>query len=739
MTDSPNKFKLVINKTFSNLEGIYTLNLTSYNFIEKMHSFINYYGTLWETNGFMYGDNISISLDIQDHNFKAPLSGDVNATLFFPNGTRYPIADLLSSSGIVGESVLSYDFNNNTILDITKDLSEFGEYELGFFWSNGSAIGCKKLTIYIDAYDLELYNCTYLSNLDSNVLIGELNNKVFQDYTILIASINDTTGISTPNFYPINNSDLNQVYSYEIGGQELSILMNSFLQSEDILNPNEIVNFKTTLQNIHPFIPVDVTVNIKLVSYINEDWIIAENTSPTINLNFSGAPDNIYEFDVNLTIPNLDVVTNTWEGLNAPIRLGGVKTIVTLAIDDIEVGVFESADFSLLSNETSDNYEGYILGLTVTEEMTSRSLLYEFERDECLYYPDNTSFLVNIIDENYVSSYKQFDEKFSLNLNSIFTDITITPDYPRTGEIINVSSILTTEFGDELPAKNVTCEYYNSSSSWVNIGSDFTNDNGSVAFLINTAVIDFEEEEDLILKLSWDGDIINGVSKNITIELIQEINNFSISIKQNDIFIYKSKLTTLKITINNFGDSNLRFFNISVNIEGALPYSIVEINNIKLNRLAPDESTEIIIEIEIPQIDRFEINFSITAHNILTGENITVSEHFSFKVFDTPLSDYFFELFIFIMIALFALVWILAIIYALKVRKRIEEPVEEIERRPRKGKYVMVSELKKPEPPKKAPKKAPKKKEEAKPEKKTDLDSLLEERGLSEKKKKPKK
>ncbi|MBA7677498.1 hypothetical protein ES703_85756 [subsurface metagenome] len=183
----------------------------------------------------------------------------------------------------------------------------------------------------------------------------------------------------------------------------------------------------------------------------------------------------------------------------------------------------------------------------------------------------------------------------------------------------------------------------------------------------------------------------------------------------------------------------MRFFNISVNIEGDLPHSIVEINNIKLNWLSPDESTEIVIEIKIPQIDRFEINFSITAQNILTGENITVSEHFSFKVFDTPLSDYFFELFIFIMIAFFALVWILAIIFALKVRKRIEEPVEEIERRPRKGKYVMVSELKKPEPPKKPPKKAPKKKEEAKPEKKTDLDSLLEERGLSEKKKKPKK
>ncbi|MFX0081271.1 MAG: hypothetical protein ACFE94_05915 [Candidatus Hodarchaeota archaeon] len=735
VADNPSKLKLVVNETFSSTEGIYALNLTSYNFIKEMHSYINYYGNLWETNGFLYGDNISISVDIQDHNFNAPLNGDVNATLFYPNGTRFLSADLTSSVGVIDNSLLSYDFNNNTILYVTKELTEFGKYEIGFFWFNGSALGCKKLRIYIEAYDLELYNCTYLSDLGTNLIIGELNTKVYPTYTILIASINETTGISTPNFYPINNSDLDQTFSYDLGGQELSLLMKSFLQSEDILNPNEKVNIKTTIQNTHPFIPFDVAVNVKLVSYVNDDWIIAENTSSPVNLNFAGTSDDTYQFDVDLTIPNLNLVTYTWEGVNAPVRLGGAKTIVTLYIEDIKVGSYEIADYSLLSNETSSKYEGYILGLEIAEEVTSATILYEFERNECLYFPDNSSFLVNIIDKNYVSSYKQFDKTFSLNLNSKFTNIQITPDDARRGEIINVSSILTTEFGDELPTKNVTCEYYDSSSHWVRIGSDLTNASGSVTFLINTATIDFDEEEDLILKLSWEGDIVNGISKNITVELIQEENNFSISINQNDAMIYKSKFTTLKITINNFGESNLRFFNYSVDIEGDLPFSIVEINNLELNRLQPGESTEIIIKIEIPQINRLELTFAITAQNILTGENITVSEYSSFKVFDTPLLDYFIELFMFIMISIFAMIWILAVFYGFRVRKRIEEPVETIERKPRKGKYVMVSDLKKPAP----HKKAPKKKEEVKPEKRTDLDSLLEERGLSDKKKKPKK
>ena len=730
VADSPQNLKLVINETFSNLNGIYTLNLTSFNFINRMHTYINYYGTLLETNGFMYGDNVSVSVDIQDHNSNAPLSGDVNTTLFYPNGTRYPGAEMISSSGIIDESFLSYDFNNVTILDVTKDIPVFGDYELGFFWFNGSAIGCKKITLYIDIYDLELYNCTYLPSLGTNALIGELRNEVFENYTILIASINDTTGISNPNFYPVNNSDVNQEFSYEIGGQELTILLNSFLQSEDILNPNEIVNFKTTIQNTHSFIPVDVKIKVKLVSFINDDLIIAQNTSPEISLNFSGTPDDSYVFDLDLAMPNLDSITKTWDGFNAPVRLGGAKTIISLYIDDVEVGLFESTDYSLLSNETSANYEGHILGLKITEEMTSRSLLYEFERDECLYFPDDSSFLVNIIDQNYVSSYHQFDDKFSLNLNSIFTSVTTTPEIPRTGEIINVSSILTTEFGEELSGKNVTCEYYNS-TSWINLGSDLTDINGSIAFLINTALIQFEENLSLIL--SWEGDIVNGVTKNITVYFIQEINNFSISISQIDTTIYKSRATTLKITIYNFGNSNLRFFNISITIEGDLSYSVVGINYIELNWLKPEERTEILVEINIPEINNLEITFAITAQNIITSEYITLSENSSFKIFDSPLLDYFFDFFMLIMIIVFAVVWILAITYALKVRKKIEEPIEEVERKPRKGKYVMVSDLKKPAQP---PKKAPKKKEAVTPKKTTDLDSLLEERGLGEKEKK---
>ncbi|MCK4285450.1 MAG: hypothetical protein KAX18_04575, partial [Candidatus Lokiarchaeota archaeon] len=594
VSENPTKFKLVINETYSSLNGSYTLNLTSYNFVHQMHSYINYKGILSETNGFMYGDNISVSLDIQDQNSYGPISGNANVTLYYPNGTKYPGADLLDSTGFVDVSVLSYDFNNVTILELTDAVTVFGEYQLGFFWSNGSALGCKKITIYIDSYELSLYNLTYSSNLGTNILIGELNNKVFQNYTMLIASINDTTAIPAPNFYAINTSDINQEFSYDFGGQDLSILLNSLLQSEDILNPNEIVNFKTSIQNTHPFIPFDVKIDTKLVSYIDKDWIIAENTSNTVNLNFSGHPDDSYEFNVNLTIPNLDIVTKTWMGVNAPIRLGGARTIITLYIDDIIVGAYESPKLSLLSNQTSDNYDGNILGLTISEEITSRSILYEFERDECLYFPDNSSFLVNLIDRNYVSSYRQFNNEFSITLNSKFTNITIDPINPIQGQVINFSSTLVTEFGEELSNKNVTCEYFNS-GSWIEIGSDMTDANGYVTFVINTLIIDVED--DLLLKVFWDGDIINGISKNISINIIHETNDISISVHQNDVLLYRNRLNTLTFDISNTGDSNLKLFDITVDIENNLHYTIVEINYVELSWFQSGDHTEINIEI----------------------------------------------------------------------------------------------------------------------------------------------
>ncbi len=749
LTDMQNK--IVVNATIADIGGIYSLNLTSFNFISEMHSYINYKGIFWESNGFMYGDNITVSVDIQDNHQYAPnpSTGYANVTFFDPNGNEIPTAEELESwSGIIQNSVLSYDFNNDTIFYVDTSISEFGEYHLGYFWENGTAVGCKKIAIYIDTYDIELDGCNYSSYRKQNILSGKINNKVFDNYTLLIASINETTGISQPGFYPINNSDLDEQIIYEIGGVELPILIETFMQSQDILNPDEVVNIKTKISNMHEFIPIDISVNVRFVSYINEEWIIAEATSSTVSLNFSGHPDNSYEFDIDLTIPSLNNVTKVWEGVNAPVRLGGAKTLVTIFVGNNIAGIFESSYYSLLSNETSKNFDGNIIALRIAEETPSWYILNGFERDECLYLPNKTSFLINIIDKNYVSSYNQFYYQFSLILNSKFNNIIIDPENPINGQVFNLSSVLTTEFGDILVNENVSCHHYES-NSWVYIDSDFTDTNGSTTFSIDTKTLNFEDY--ILLRLSWDGDsLINGVSKNVTINLFIQSNNLSISIQQNMVLIYKNRATTISITLNNIGESILQILeeNIDIQVNDGLQYSIVEIDYTTLNRFTPGESSLVMIKIGIPEIKKLNISISITAQNIITNENITVSKQMTFDVFDPPFYDYFIEYLIFLIIGSFGLIWIITLIYAKRIKKKIETPVEEVaKKRPRKAKYVLVSELKK-EPKKKPkkltpiPKKIPEEIEEPKEVKKkkvTDLDSLLEEKGLSDKKKKAKK
>jgi len=736
LSENPQKYKVIVNKSFANLNGFYTLNLTSYNFIHKMHSYVNFNDILWETNGFMYGDNITTSVDIQDHNSKAPINGYANVTLFYPNGTMFSTVpeDLI---GIIDGTSLVYDFDNATILELTNNLKVSGKYYLGFFWFNQSAIGCKKIIIYIDAYDVELLDCNYYPPLKKNVVEGLVYDIGYDNFTLMIASVNDTTGISNPNFYPVDNENLNLPFFHEIDGGTLPLLLTSFKQSENILNPNETIKFKASIQNLHEFHNVSVKVNVKLVSYANEEWIIAENTSNSVLLKFSGHPEESNEFNIDLKIPSLNVITKVWKGVNAPIRLAGAKTIITLINGDDDIGIYESNDISLLSNELSTNYDGYILGLRISEDKTDWGILNDFDRDECIYLPNNSSFLANIFDRNYVSSYNQFTGEFSLKLNSKFANITINPNNPIKGQIFNVSSVLTTEFGEKLINKSISCQYFED-NSWVNHSSDFTDSNGFTTFQLNTMTIDFEG--DLLLRLVWDGDTINGVSKNITVAIIHENSNISLSITQNDVLIYKNRNTTFTVVINNIGDSNLRITNISIKINRNFAYSIVEIDYLQLNQLASDEHTSLIVEIAVKAFNGFRLNITIIAQNILTNEYITISEEIKLKVYEIPITDYFIEFFIVIIISAFILVWIGALIYARRTKKKLETPVEEpIKKRPRreKGKYVPVSELKKPTPIKKIPKKKeePKKVEE---KKKTDLDSLLEERGLADKKKKPK-
>jgi len=742
LVENPSLDATIVTYNITNgIDGLYSLYLNSTNLIHQTHSYIKYGVDFWETNGFMYGDDVTVEVDIQDHNGNAPSNGDADVILFYPeNGTKY-VELPTDSSGVIEGSTLSYDFDDTIILQVRNDLPVFGNYYLGFFWTNDSAVGCKKLKLYINTYNVSMDDFFYETITGTNVLAAQID-KVYDNYSILIGTVNETTGLDTTGFFPVNNSDLNQKFNYRVSGNNIPIVMKTFLQNETILNPNENVKIKTSIQNLHEFVNIKIKLGIKLVSLANEEWIIDQQNTTVKTLKLKGAPlgQDTQEFSVDLSIPTLQP-NGIWPGFNAPIRKGGAKAIITIYIEsrgeyDV-VGNFESTNYALIINNTESEFEGYILALKYNQEITSALIQKPFNRDECVYLPDETIFAINIFDRNYVSSYSQFIDSFTLKTNSIFSNISINPDPPIRGSVFNFSSVLTTEFDEILPNKNVTLQYFND-SSWDNMSYQLTDVNGSTIFEIDTLLLN--DEDQLVFRLTWNGSTyVRGIKQNVTVNLFQTKNEVTLTLSQNVPLIYTSQNSTVQLSLINTGNSVLKIIDLTLVITPNVEFSIVEINNLILDRFSPGVSSVIIFEINVPAISQLEINVTIETENIITKEITNFHTTRLFEVYSTPLLSYLTTYFILIILGIFLLIWGFAFIFSKRSIKKIETPIEEpTKKRPRRARYVKVSELEeipKEEIKDKKIKKSAKKKKvekEVTEEKATDLDSLLEEEGLKD-------
>jgi len=702
-----------VNSSIAKYSGKYSLNLTSPNAIYNEHSYINFKGILWETSGFMYGDNISVSVEIQFPSGYAPKinNGIANVTLHYPNGTALPGAKLISSNGRISDdgTKLIYDFDNQTILNITKSIklgnnfpeNEEDTYFLRFFWTNRSMAGCTSVPAYIDSYDIDLTNCTYDRNDGYNLLEGRQIHKVLNSYDLLIASINETTGINKPNFFPINTSiNSNEgTFTYIIDNNPynpIQVHMKNFLQNETILNPNEVVRFKVIVDNICDFGPVNVNISVKLVSLANEKWIIAQDISDSQTLGRNGDGDEVKEFTLDLKIPNMSP-DSIWYGYNAPIRQSGAYAIVTVFIQNKEVGNYISRNCSLVVNKTDDLFEGYIIASY--SATGAASYLKRFERHQCVYLPNKTTFMVNVYDDNYVSSYNQFIKQFNLTLDSDFVNTTIDPENIYNGQRFTISSILTTEF--EVPIKNedVYCQYYHA-GNWINISNNpiKSNSNGSISFEINTLNLNIGSS--LTVRLIWFGDTyILARSKEIPIDLNFQNNGISMQSDDDESLVFRNKINYFKLNFKNTGNSVLQITDIVVSIDDKdiEDYELINVDEYLLSRFEPGENFDVIIEIDIGDIDgsSLEIYVTINAVNILSNEPLSRQTTFNVKVLDKPLTDYVIEYSTFVILAIIVIGFLLVYIFVKRTNKKIELLIEEkVEERPKVSRYVKVSELK---------------------------------------------
>ncbi|MEJ2293336.1 MAG: hypothetical protein P8Y23_01030 [Candidatus Lokiarchaeota archaeon] len=750
---SYNRFILDENVT-KNISGLYSLQLTSWNFLRQTDSFIHYdymgVEALWESHGFMFGDNISVGLGVQGPGQNIPNTGGAEVKLFYPDtGIEVPGATLVNTTnGIQSDSAFYYDFNNATIYSVNETIPVLGNYYLGYFWNNGTAVSAKALKLYIDDYDAALNSLFYDDIENENILTGVVD-KVFENYSILIGSVNITGAEYNPDFYPVNHSNLDIQYLYNVNGIQVPISLRNFMQNETILNPDEDINIKLQLQNNFELSDVKVQVKVQLVALANDNWIIDQQVSSVKTLKVKGDSlgRDIQTYSLNLTMPTLQS-NQEWYGYNSPVRKGGVKTKVEVSIlhdgKFHEIGIYESGDYAFVVNDTQDVFEGYLIALKYNTEKTGETIVKPFQREECNYLPEQSTFVINIFDKNYVSSYEQFNFSFSLKVNSEFSNVSINPPNPIRGEVINLTSRLTTEFGKSIPGKNITCQYYDN-DEWRNISSQMSDSNAYTNFLINS--LSLNDEDQLIFRLTWEGNsLITEKFQNVTVDLYRTVNEISAALQQNTFQIFKNQKSILKLKLSNTGNSELRITssNITLNMNPELSAKIVQIDYVKLNQFKPGESTEILIEVSVSTINNFDITIHIEALNKITNENVVIQVTKNFLVYDVPIVNYLNTFFTLIIIGSILIIWAIIFLAVRRLIRKIEAPIEErVEKKPKRGRYVKVSELEEiPKPQEETPSKKVTKKKRSKKtkesekdeDKSTDLDSLLEEEGLKDKK-----
>ncbi len=766
---------IVVNSSVTgNLNGTYALKLISKNLLNDdkyLHSYINFNEHLWETDGFMIGDNISVGIDIQDHVQKAPDSGNASVVMYNPDGTKFNEINSTDGEKTKDKSYLQYDFENNTIATLTETFplaTKGSNYMLGYFWTNGSAIGCRKRDIFIENFNLSVSNFEYIKDIDYNILKGSVS-KIQDQYSLLVATVRDITGQSTPNFYAVNNQSVGTVLSYDYNGEEIEVLIKSFKQNETIINPGEKLDFELVLQNLHNALDLNVKVSVKLVSLANEDWIIAEGTSSPTLLKLYGDPEgnDTKSFDLSLSIPS-KTSDNIWYGVNSPIRKAGAKTIVSLYIEDEFADSYSFNDYSLIVNETDDKFEGYVSTLKFSENISSNSLSQTFNRTECLYLPEVNYFVINLYDQNYMSTYDQILYNFAIKRNTQFANISNIPSNPINGSTFNITALLQSEFGEAVGNVPTSCQLFQN-NTWEELAVNFTDNAGLVTYIIDAK--NFSHLQNPTFRLMYSGDAyFTGTSSNYTVNFTEIINEISIRLLGEHPYIYRNKKSTIDLRLQNNGNSTLDISEISAVFDFGIQNSIVSVYAEQMNKFEPGESLDLKFEVNPANVAESEVNFTIVinAESVASSNDITISDKFTISVIDAPITDFIVEILTFLMIAAFASVWIVGLLGARYLKRKVETPVEEVKKGPpRKGKYVKVEELEQiepepeqiegieedlevsegpleeateepaEEPQKKLKKKRSKKKKketkkQPKKEKATDLDSLLEEEGLND-------
>ncbi|TFG18991.1 MAG: hypothetical protein EU530_07520 [Promethearchaeota archaeon] len=716
------------------LDGVYSLNATSPNYVFEMNTYLQFDEHYWETNGFMRGDNISISLEIL--NYSTPTSqiflGGSECEVYDPTNTLLaPLTmidvnpDSTEAKIVDNENILAtvYEFDSVNILNTTGATPQ-GEYSFVFKWNYGNEVGYKVLPVFVMEYGVDISDIS--EDLDKQVDVVRStiasNLTTADTYNVSLFAIEDLTGAGIDDEYHVNDSS---GYYYTEHGFNMNVAQ--ILVNESLLNPGETVTVNITFENYNFYWANEVTINAQFIQSTNYEWVVME-ASNSVVLGMLGSGTENSSMELQFTVPS------DYKGLNSPIRLNPFVLKLGVNINGTTLNpIFIDSIFPFIE-KTENEFEGRVWADSLIHYRPGplgKVFSAEVNRVEELVYTEAT-YLMQISDSFFVTCTVSEYDTFITKPIAQFNDITALNLV--WGNEFQLQGTLTDEFGAFIDNQEISVEVKDG-VDWVEYNQTTeapleTNADGFFTGTYDSTLIN--KSNHMELRLSWGGNTtIFGVTTEYELGMLTYNNQIQIEIinSTDQIFLKEKQENTIRIKITNIGNSTLKEITVDFDFLGISP------SNIKIGTLSSDgqldpyESMYMEYYVTIPgsyQGDTGVITVSVDCESHESGEIVEVESIFELNVLTTSFLDNldtFLKTIFFI--GLIALV-LGAISYGFKTRRKLQEAPQKKEERPRRGRYVEVAKLQK------QPVESEEVVEEDVAEKTADLDDLLKEEGLKD-------
>jgi hypothetical protein len=680
------------------IDGAYTFISESPNYITKNRLYLKFKDNIWETSGFMPGDEITSRIGI-----KSPTGAFVNSG--FVNISFYSPANALLNSSVDNDVDLNtdaswYEFSRFNLLN-TTNLTE-GNYSVTAFWSNGEQAGIIAWTFYIGQFNTQTPIISTPANMNITqfqglIDIAKTNLENYDLYLYSTRALTQTDYDELAGNYLVNNS-----YDLDLG---YGIRLVKFAQNETIFNAGQKVSFKIEVKNTNNFMNFNVSVVVNIISTINSKWVIANASSVSKIIEFSGVQsgNDTIGYDVELDIP--DQLTG---GVNSPIRHAPMQIKIDVKINDLIISnqIFNEK-YLYIENSS---YHGTTMRFMHLADRFGRPYIANIER-EYMNLPGMTNFYIQATNRygQSISSDRLFvyDDSIRTRIENFTADPNINVNKTS---ILNFSGYVINELNK--PVANIPISF----SAWnktgdgelamqLNSGGNIlsTNINGYFTGLI--AMNQFEENQ-FFIKASWDGNLsarINGFSQNISVLLNSFESDMNIEFVKSKLVV--NGINLISITLINSGNSTM--YNLSVAISSSSEFrgEILNVASLKNSVLRPGQNYS--LQVKLWQNSFLKENalifFIVSGAVNETGQNFTKEYDEVFQVYRTNENSLQFVWGMIGYIAILTIVWVASVYYIRKQYRAMNQigVTDEKPGKPKgtpKGKYINLADLSKEKP-----------------------------------------